>query len=348
MTSRISAFSSGPGVRAFYKIRIVPDHFWMARRFLPVILPGTLLLAAAAALTGVRGRLLVTRAIRAPIGIVFLALLAVNFARVARPVVDHVEYAGVIPKIEQLAEIAVSARYNAGLNPDAYYREPITIDDVQSSAMIADPLTKLHCCIRSDGGGAIVLTSEERARDLAGMPVYVLGSGETCTGDPARRLGNEFLFQMQGMQNVETLNSVERHGNLKIVATCPHCFNTIANEYPQLGGHYEVVHHTQLLGKLVDEGKLVPYATAAFEAYWGGDRDISTEDVLADIAARAGIERQRFFSGIETGGCKARLRANTDELIQRGGFGSPTMFVGKSMFFGNDRLPLVKAALESA
>jgi acetyl-CoA acetyltransferase len=81
--------------------------------------------------------------------------------------------------IEQLAEIAVSARYNAGLNPDAYYRDPITIDDVQNSTMIADPLTKLHCCIRSDGGGAIVLTSEERARDLARPPIYVLGSGET-------------------------------------------------------------------------------------------------------------------------------------------------------------------------
>jgi acetyl-CoA acetyltransferase len=83
--------------------------------------------------------------------------------------------------IEQLAEIAVSARHNAGLNPDAYYRDPITIEDVQASAMIADPLTKLHCCIRSDGGGAIVLTSEERARDLARPPVYVLGSGETSS-----------------------------------------------------------------------------------------------------------------------------------------------------------------------
>ena len=92
----------------------------------------------------------------------------------------------------------------------------------------------------------------------AGVEFAVLGQGESCTGDPARRLGNEFLFQMQGMQNVETLNSIERAGPLKIVATCPHCFNTIANEYPQLGGHYEVVHHTQLLGKLVDEGKLVP------------------------------------------------------------------------------------------
>ncbi|WIM09732.1 2-hydroxychromene-2-carboxylate isomerase [Enhydrobacter sp.] len=98
----------------------------------------------------------------------------------------------------------------------------------------------------------------------------------------------------------------------------------------------------------LDEGKLVPYATAAFEAYWGDDRDLSKEEVLADIAARAGLERQRFFAAIETGTCKARLRANTDELIARGGFGSPTMFVGGSMFFGNDRLPLVKAALEAA
>src|SRR5262249_37185707 len=80
--------------------------------------------------------------------------------------------------IEQLAEIAVSTRYNAQFNPDAYYRDPITIDDVNSAPMMADPLTKLHCCIRSDGGGAVVLTSEERARDLAKRPVWVLGSGE--------------------------------------------------------------------------------------------------------------------------------------------------------------------------
>ena len=98
----------------------------------------------------------------------------------------------------------------------------------------------------------------------------------------------------------------------------------------------------------LDDGKLVPYATAAFEAYWGDDRDIAREEVLAEIAVRAGLERQRFFAAIETDACKARLRANTDELIARGGFGSPTMFVGNAMFFGNDRLPLVRAALEAA
>ncbi|MCX7367058.1 MAG: 2-hydroxychromene-2-carboxylate isomerase [Alphaproteobacteria bacterium] len=98
----------------------------------------------------------------------------------------------------------------------------------------------------------------------------------------------------------------------------------------------------------LDEGRLVPYATAAFDAYWGDDLDISKDDVLAEVAAKGGLDRQRFFAGIETDACKARLRANTDELIARGGFGSPTIFVGEHMFFGNDRLPLVRAALEAA
>ncbi|GAA2109657.1 (Fe-S)-binding protein [Actinomadura alba] len=90
---------------------------------------------------------------------------------------------------------------------------------------------------------------------IAGVKFGVLGPMEACTGDPARRLGMEFVFQMLAQQNVETLNEA---GVKKIVATCPHCFNTLANEYPQLGGQYEVVHHTQLLAKLVEEGRLTP------------------------------------------------------------------------------------------
>ena len=90
---------------------------------------------------------------------------------------------------------------------------------------------------------------------MAGVKFAVLGEGESCTGDSARRAGNEFLFQMLAMQNVEFLNEV---GATKIVVTCAHCFNTLANEYPQVGGHYEVVHHTQLLDRLVDEGRLTP------------------------------------------------------------------------------------------
>ena len=89
----------------------------------------------------------------------------------------------------------------------------------------------------------------------AGVKFAVLGPAETCTGDPARRIGNEFVFSMLAQQNVETLNEA---GARTIVASCPHCFNTIANEYPQLGGNYEVIHHTQLLARLVAEGKLKP------------------------------------------------------------------------------------------
>jgi acetyl-CoA acetyltransferase len=83
--------------------------------------------------------------------------------------------------IEQLAEVAVSARFNAADNPEAYYRDPITIDDVLDGPMIADPFTKLHCCIRSDGGAAAVLVSAERAKDLPSKPVWVLGAAETTS-----------------------------------------------------------------------------------------------------------------------------------------------------------------------
>lgn len=90
---------------------------------------------------------------------------------------------------------------------------------------------------------------------IAGVEFMVLGENETCTGDPARRAGNEFLFQMQAMQNVEMLNEIKA---TKIVVTCPHCLNTLGREYPQNGGNYEVVHHTQLLDQLVKDGRLTP------------------------------------------------------------------------------------------
>ncbi len=88
----------------------------------------------------------------------------------------------------------------------------------------------------------------------AGVSFAILGNEETCTGDPARRAGNEFLFQMMAYQNIETLN---RYQVKKIVTACPHCFNTLKNEYPELGGTYEVIHHTQLLQELIDQGRLI-------------------------------------------------------------------------------------------
>ena len=86
----------------------------------------------------------------------------------------------------------------------------------------------------------------------AGIDFAILGPSEMCTGDPARRSGNEYLFQMLAMPNVEMLNGM---GVSKIITQCPHCFNTLKNEYPQLGGHYEVVHHSQLLESLIETGQ---------------------------------------------------------------------------------------------
>ncbi len=87
----------------------------------------------------------------------------------------------------------------------------------------------------------------------ANVDFAVLGTEESCSGDPAKRAGNEFLFQMQAMMNIQVLNGYEIK---KIVTACPHCFNTLKNEYPELGGNYEVVHHTQFLKDLLNEGRL--------------------------------------------------------------------------------------------
>ena len=87
-----------------------------------------------------------------------------------------------------------------------------------------------------------------------GITFAVLGKEEACTGDPARRAGNEFLYQMQAQTNIQTLNM---YGVQKIITTCPHCFNTLKNEYPELGGNYEVIHHATLIQNLINDGKIV-------------------------------------------------------------------------------------------
>src|SRR5690606_23315808 len=95
-----------------------------------------------------------------------------------------------------------------------------------------------------------------------GMKYAVLGTEESCTGDPAKRAGNEFLFQMMAMQNIQVLNGYEVK---KIVTACPHCFNTLKNEYPELGGNYDVVHHTQLIQTLINDGKIAVKEGTAFK-----------------------------------------------------------------------------------
>jgi Fe-S oxidoreductase len=109
--------------------------------------------------------------------------------------------------------------------------------------------------------GALVQRGVDTTRSMAsvlkkaGIEFAVLGDEETCTGDPARRLGNEYLFQMQAETNIETF---KQYDVKKIITTCPHCFNTIKNEYPQLGGNYDVNHYTAFVGELLKEGKLKP------------------------------------------------------------------------------------------
>jgi Fe-S oxidoreductase len=137
----------------------------------------------------------------------------------------------------------------------------------------------------------------------AGVDYAILGEGETCTGDPARRIGNEFVFQMLAQQNVETLNAAfGNRPSKKIVATCAHCFNTISNEYPQLGGEYEVIHHTQLLSSLVSDGKLTPVTplganlTYHDPCYLGRHNRVFTppREVLQDLPGTTYTEMPRF------------------------------------------------------
>jgi len=140
---------------------------------------------------------------------------------------------------------------------------------------------------------------------IAGVKFAVLGPMEACTGDPARRMGNEFLFSMLAQQNIETLNEA---GVRKIVASCPHCFNSLAREYPQLGGTYEVIHHTQLLARLVKEGRLVPAApieekiTYHDPCYLGRHNKVYTppREIMANVP---GVEAQEMHRCRERGFC---------------------------------------------
>jgi len=128
-----------------------------------------------------------------------------------------------------------------------------TLAEMTARGEKPDVLFWVGCAGSFDDRAKKITKAFVKLLNKANVSFAVLGSEESCTGDPAKRAGNEFLFQMQAMSNIEVLNAYEV---TKIVTTCPHCFNTLKNEYPELGGNYDVMHHTQLLKKLVKEGKL--------------------------------------------------------------------------------------------
>ncbi|MBC7383362.1 MAG: (Fe-S)-binding protein [Bacteroidia bacterium] len=128
-----------------------------------------------------------------------------------------------------------------------------TLADMTAAGEVAEILFWVGCAGSFDERAQKITKATAKILHHAGLKFAILGTEEACTGDPAKRAGNEFLFQMMAMQNITTLNT---YGVKKIVTACPHCFNTLKNEYPALGGSYEVLHHTTLINQLLNEGKI--------------------------------------------------------------------------------------------
>lgn len=128
-----------------------------------------------------------------------------------------------------------------------------TMAELAASDKLPEVLFWVGCAGSFDDRAKKITKAFVKILNKAGVDFGVLGTEESCTGDPAKRAGNEFTFMMQAMANIEVLNAYEVK---KIVTTCPHCFNTLANEYPELGGKYEVVHHTQFINNLLKDGRL--------------------------------------------------------------------------------------------
>ena len=127
------------------------------------------------------------------------------------------------------------------------------LSELKSQGIDPEYLFWVGCAGSFDERSKKVTKAFIKILNKANISFAILGKEESCTGDPAKRAGNEFLFQMKAISNIEILNS---YNIKKIVTTCPHCFNTLKNEYPELGGNYKVIHHTQLINDLIKDGRI--------------------------------------------------------------------------------------------
>lgn len=143
-----------------------------------------------------------------------------------------------------------------------YHMQIRTVAEMTAAGTAPDILFWVGCSGSFDQRAQKITKAFATILDKVGVNFAILGKEEFCTGDPARRAGNEFMFQMMAYQNIQTLNN---YGIKKIVTACPHCFNILKNEYPELGGTYEVIHHTTFLQQLIDEGKIKLKEGGAFK-----------------------------------------------------------------------------------
>jgi len=139
-------------------------------------------------------------------------------------------------------------------NPEKKELKVPTLAEMAAKGESPEILFWVGCAGSFDDRAKKITISLIKILNHVGINFAVLGQEESCTGDPARRAGNEFLFQMQAMSNIQILNG---YSVKKIITACPHCFNTLKNEYPDLGGNYEVIHHSVFIQQLIDEGKIV-------------------------------------------------------------------------------------------
>ena len=204
-----------------------------------------------------------------------------------------------------------------------------TMAEMMAQGQTPEVLFWVGCSGSFDDRAKKITKAFVKILNKANVPFAVLGTEESCTGDPAKRAGNEFLFQMQAMMNIEVMNAYEVK---KIVTACPHCFNTIKNEYPELGGKYEVVHHTEFLKSLLDSGRLTieggqfkgKRITFHDPCYLGGENNIyeAQRDLITKLDAELVEMKRSRANGLCCGAGGAQMfkepeKGNKDINIER-------------------------------